>query len=77
VGDHGVGFPEELGDRLFERFYRGQADDQFSGMGFGLFISYHLVGLHGGTIETDAPAGGGTRFTERVPRRLASAHSVH
>ncbi len=76
VRDRGVGVPDQRRDKLFERFYRAHADDQFSGMGLGLFITHHLVELHGGTIEADAPAGGGTRFTVRVPLHVASAQAM-
>ncbi len=77
VRDRGVGVPEHRRDKLFERFYRAQTDDRFSGMGLGLFISHHLIELHGGTIEAEAPAGGGTRFLLRLPLRVGSAHTVH
>jgi two-component system sensor histidine kinase KdpD len=77
VRDRGVGVPAQRRDKLFERFYRAHADDQCSGMGLGLFITHHLVELHGGSIQAKAPAGGGTRFVVTVPRRASSAHTVH
>jgi signal transduction histidine kinase len=77
VRDYGIGIPEDRRDKLFERFYRAHQDGQFSGMGLGLFITRHVVELHGGSIAADSPAGGGARFTVRVPLRNDSAHSVH
>jgi signal transduction histidine kinase len=77
VRDHGIGIPEDRRDRLFERFYRAHGDDQFSGMGLGLFITRHVVELHGGSISADSPADGGARFTVRLPLRNDSAHGVH
>jgi signal transduction histidine kinase len=77
VRDRGVGVPDNRRDKLFERFYRAHADDQFPGMGLGLFITRHLVALHGGSIHAEAPAGGGTRFVVSLPLRASSAHSVH
>jgi signal transduction histidine kinase len=77
VRDHGIGIPEERREKLFERFYRAHVDDHFSGMGLGLFISRHVVELHGGSIGVDSPAGGGARFLVCLPLRDESAHSMH
>lgn len=77
VRDHGVGIPEERRDKLFERFYRAHEDEHFSGMGLGLFVTRHVVELHGGSISADSPPDGGARFTVRLPLRNDSAHSVH
>jgi signal transduction histidine kinase len=46
-------------------------------MGLGLFISHHVIELHGGTIQAETPAGGGTRFVVHMPLRVGSAHTVH
>jgi signal transduction histidine kinase len=77
VRDFGLGIPEERRHRLFERFYRAHPDIQISGMGLGLFITRHVVELHGGTISADSPAGGGARFTVRLHTRHAAAYPVH
>jgi signal transduction histidine kinase len=77
VRDHGVGIPENRRDKLFERFYRAHADDQFSGLGLGLFITRHVVELHGGSIRAETPRDGGARFTVALPRRHDSAHAMH
>jgi len=77
VRDHGIGIPEDRRDKLFERFYRAHPDDHFSGMGLGLFITRHVVELHGGSISADSPPEGGARFTIRLPLRNDSAQSVH
>ncbi|MCC6613921.1 MAG: HAMP domain-containing protein [Anaerolineae bacterium] len=55
VEDTGVGiYPEEI-ERVFERMYRGTAADagptDSRGMGLGLYLSKHIVELHGGTIH--------------------------
>lgn len=77
VRDHGVGVPEDRREKLFERFYRGHDGEQFSGMGLGLFVTRHVVELHGGSISADSPPDGGARFTVRLPIDKESAHSVH
>jgi signal transduction histidine kinase len=52
VRDCGVGFPPELGDRVFEAFTRGDpARDVRTGTaGLGLAIAKAIVTAHGGTI---------------------------
>jgi signal transduction histidine kinase len=77
VRDHGIGIPEERRDKLFERFYRAHEDEHFSGMGLGLFITHHVLELHGGSIRAESPADGGARFTVLLPLRNDSAHGVH
>jgi signal transduction histidine kinase len=67
VRDHGIGIPEDRQERLFERFYRAHPERQVAGMGLGLFITQHVVELHGGTISVASPAGGGAQFTVRLP----------
>lgn len=73
VRDFGVGIPEDRRLMLFERFYRAHPEGAFSGMGLGLFITRHLVELHGGTITVEAPAAGGSQFVVRLPVRVAPA----
>jgi signal transduction histidine kinase len=67
VRDHGPGIPPERRPRLFERFTHAHADDYVSGLGLGLFISRHVVELHGGQIDAEFPDDGGTRFVVRLP----------
>jgi PAS domain S-box-containing protein len=68
VRDHGPGIPPERRARLFERFYQAHEGTGAGGVGLGLYISRHFVGLHGGTIAVEAPEGGGTRFVVLLPR---------
>ena len=68
VRDHGVGIPHEGQPRIFDRFYQVDPVRQHaSGMGLGLYISQHIVELHGGRIEVEAPPDGGTRVIVRLP----------
>ncbi len=77
VRDHGIGIPEDRRHKLFDRFYRAHDGDQISGMGLGLFVTRHVVELHGGSISVDSPADGGARFTVRLPLRNDSAQGLH
>jgi signal transduction histidine kinase len=67
VRDHGTGIPEEMRDRVFERFFQAHPEGYRSGMGLGLYISRQIVELHGGQIEAEFPPDGGTRFVVRLP----------
>jgi signal transduction histidine kinase len=76
VRDRGVGIAAEQRERLFERFYRARETSHVPGMGLGLFITRHLIDLHGGTIRVEAPEDGGSRFVVRLPTRQSRAHPL-
>jgi two-component system phosphate regulon sensor histidine kinase PhoR len=67
VRDHGLGIGPEKRAQIFERYYQAHGDGFRSGMGLGLYITREIVELHGGGIEAEFPADGGTRFTVRLP----------
>lgn len=71
VEDNGIGIPDELSERIFERFYRvdkGRSRDA-GGTGLGLSIVRHIVTLHKGTVcEKKRPDGkSGARFEITLP----------
>ncbi|MEQ8330407.1 MAG: response regulator [Longimicrobiales bacterium] len=74
IEDDGVGIPDLLLNRVFDRFY--QVDDgpnrRHPGAGLGLAFTKDLVSLHGGTIEVASAVGGGSTFTVRLPLGAAS-----
>ena len=57
VTDTGPGIPEELRERVFERFFR-VVGNKAQGSGLGLGIVKQIVALHGGSVELNTPAGG-------------------
>ncbi len=67
VSDHGIGIPPEYRARIFDRFYQVDDGGYAGGMGLGLYISRHIVELHGGRIDVEAPPDGGTRFVVSLP----------
>ena len=78
VIDAGVGIPEELLDRVFERFYRVELKGgrRVPGTGLGLAIARHIVDLHGGRIWAENAPGGGSIFSVRLPLRQQAPESV-
>jgi signal transduction histidine kinase len=71
VRDHGLGIPEEKRSGIFERYFQAHGDGHRSGLGLGLYISREIVTLHGGRIDVDFPADGGTRFVVALPCHCA------
>jgi two-component system, OmpR family, sensor kinase len=67
VADDGPGIPDELRDRIFERFARGDGDRGGS-FGLGLSIVRAVAESHHGTVTLD-PEAGGARFVVTLPSR--------
>lgn len=69
VTDTGPGIPEEMHDKIFERFFRvdKSRSKETGGTGLGLAIVKHAVIHHGGTITVESAEGKGTTFVLRVP----------
>jgi signal transduction histidine kinase len=64
VSDTGTGVPEELRERLFDRFVRGE---KASGSGLGLAIARSYARAHGGDLIYD-DAQEGARFELILPQ---------
>jgi two-component system CheB/CheR fusion protein len=70
VQDNGIGFPPEVGARLFEPFSQLTSPNERShgGLGIGLSLVQGIVALHGGTVEArSAGPGTGSEFIVRLP----------
>jgi signal transduction histidine kinase/ActR/RegA family two-component response regulator len=72
VRDDGEGVPAAVLQEIFEPFRQGHPPggprQRHGGLGIGLALARHLVGLHGGTIEAaSAGPGAGSTFTVRLP----------
>jgi two-component system OmpR family sensor kinase len=71
VEDDGPGIPEELADKVFDRFFRGDGDRSGSS-GLGLSIVRAVASSHRGTVALEPPLDGrGARFVVRLPARGA------
>lgn len=70
VRDEGLGIPPSEQARIFEKFYRLDADMTrgVGGSGLGLYISREIVEHMGGTLSVRSTAGVGSIFTATLPR---------
>jgi two-component system, OmpR family, sensor histidine kinase MtrB len=72
VADQGRGVPEQERERIFERFYRGQAARRrgaTDGTGLGLSLVAEHVTLHGGRVWVETGPGAENRFVVELPMR--------
>ncbi|HUW41416.1 MAG TPA: HAMP domain-containing sensor histidine kinase [Rectinemataceae bacterium] len=65
--DDGRGIPSEESERVFERFFRGDASRPGGGFGLGLAIARRLVEAQGGSISLESRRGSGARFVITLP----------
>jgi two-component system, OmpR family, sensor histidine kinase BaeS len=64
VSDTGSGIAPDVLPRIFDRFFRS---GDSGGSGLGLPIARSLVEAHGGSIEAESAAGGGTTVRVQLP----------
>jgi CheY-like chemotaxis protein len=70
IRDNGIGISADLLPRIFDVFIQadGAAGHGKGGLGIGLTLARHLVGLHGGSIRAESEGlGRGSEFTVRLP----------
>jgi signal transduction histidine kinase len=72
VEDSGIGIPEALHERIFERFFRGRQTgyDHISGSGLGLSLVKAVAENHGGSVWVESTVGVGSVFYLSVPAAL-------
>jgi signal transduction histidine kinase/CheY-like chemotaxis protein len=76
VEDTGCGIAPDQQSLVFEEFYQiGNTErDHRRGLGLGLSIVTRLAALMGGEVELASTPGRGSRFTLKLPLRLAPVH---
>ncbi len=69
VTDTGAGIPEQDLPRLFEKFFRVEANSKMAkGTGLGLNLVKHIVEtVHGGRIDVTSKVGQGSTFAVTLP----------
>lgn len=67
IADRGIGVPEDLREKVFERYTR--ADSATPGVGIGLATARQVMEAHGGVIGLDPVEGGGTVVWFVLPDR--------
>lgn len=69
VRDSGIGIPEDLKERIFDRFYKIENDDSSNpqGIGIGLHMTQEFVELHQGNITVESEPGKGSTFRILLP----------
>ncbi len=67
VEDTGEGVGEDAGERIFERFWRGESSRTSPGSGLGLAIARALVEAQGGRIWAENRREGGARVAFTLP----------
>ncbi len=67
VSDRGPGMTEEQASRIFDRFYRGDAERRDGGSGLGLFIVATIARSFGGEARVRTAPGAGADFEVELP----------
>ncbi|MCL7986578.1 ATP-binding protein [Sphingobacterium sp. lm-10] len=67
VMDSGIGIPKDKQSYVFDRFFRAEESNNYSGLGLGLYICKDIIERHGGTIGLDSEEGQGSTFWFTLP----------
>ncbi len=78
ITNTGPGIPRELLQRVFDRFFRGDAshNKEIEGCGLGLSIARRIVEAHSGDIRIESQVGQQTTVTVRLPAKRATPNSI-
>ena len=74
VTDSGIGIPEEMKDRIFDKFFRADNAVKTStdGSGLGLYVAKMIIERLGGKIWFDSIEDKGTTFYLELPAKIES-----
>ena len=68
ITDHGCGMTQEVQERIFEKFYQGDASHKSLGNGLGLSLVKRIVELSDGLIEVASKPDKGSTFRVILPK---------
>lgn len=72
VTDEGIGISEWDLPFLMQPFFRGRNVKELPGTGLGLSLAWHILKLHGGSLQIQSEEGKGTTVTMVVPEKNAT-----
>jgi signal transduction histidine kinase len=75
VQDRGIGIPIEDLSRIFGRFERTAATQNYGGLGLGLYIAHQIIEQHDGSIRAERRSGGGARIVIELPVNAISGRN--
>ena len=67
VADNGPGIPQKDRERIFDRFFRGDASRSISGNGLGLALVKSIAGKHNGSVTVNSDGKNGSCFVVQIP----------
>jgi two-component system sporulation sensor kinase A len=70
--DQGPGFTAAARKKIFEPF---NSSKDTKGAGLGLYISYHIIKRHGGSMKLDEAHAPGAHLVVTLPRRGGTDHA--
>ncbi|MBA7572574.1 Sensor histidine kinase RcsC [subsurface metagenome] len=79
VRDSGIGIPEKMRERIFERFVQLDQDGEnaMGGTGLGLAISKNIINLLGGKLWVESVEGKGSDFFFQLPIKEVPKNIKH
>ena len=70
IKDHGIGIDSNTINKIFDKFYQGDASHTIEGNGLGLSLVKRIIMLCKGEISVSSEVGKGTTFVIKLPMEL-------